>query len=579
MGGLVAALSGRQRHGAQGTPAQAPAAGRRHSLRRRRTAAALAPDRDARSRRSRSASSVPPIPPAPPTRLPCRRISRSRTTPSGPRASWPSSACAVVPGLGEPLPAATRRRFEAQLGRNLGAVRVHRGPAAEHAAGELQAQAFTYRNHIFLGPRADPGDTRLLAHELTHVAQQGHAPALAHRGAIALTGRAAANSPVYAPAARARTSASRRRRGVRRWRLDIFGAACAAPAAAVASGVRAAVGRGIADVAGDLLGRWGATALLAVVRRVAPELRCRCSRATASAGFAARPGRGADLRALFGGRASGRLQRHPQLRQHRRASPQSRQATFVTGTIADDSPHNDCMRHHPGAPSAARELHVAHASQPITSRIREHCGCSFRISSAMHLECRSARRSWRFLRAHRRRHLGRASAASSASVGRVITPRARRARQGLAAACKSWFGIACRGGRPAEGGGLWNWIRDKARGTVGGRIKRTRCGRSSGPLRDSRRGAARAGRRAGLIAAGHSLPWPRLQPGVPAGSAAALDAILNLVRARAGAFLANTVLPAVDDDAAEALAEVVAACRRLAPRPAGAHRRWRSPAP
>jgi Domain of unknown function (DUF4157) len=55
-------------------------------------------------------------------------------------------------------------------------VRVHRGPEAAEMAGALDARAFTHQGEIYLpaahGPLGAPPARALLAHELTHVAQQ-----------------------------------------------------------------------------------------------------------------------------------------------------------------------------------------------------------------------------------------------------------------------------------------------------------------------------------------------------------------------------------------------------------------------
>lgn len=86
-------------------------------------------------------------------------------------------------GAGRPLPEATRQRVEAGLGADLGGVRVHDDGAARQAASALNARAFTHGNDIWLGPGESAGDTALMAHESTHVVQQGGAPGLVQRTA------------------------------------------------------------------------------------------------------------------------------------------------------------------------------------------------------------------------------------------------------------------------------------------------------------------------------------------------------------------------------------------------------------
>ncbi|HEX3868580.1 MAG TPA: DUF4157 domain-containing protein, partial [Gemmatimonadaceae bacterium] len=81
-------------------------------------------------------------------------------------------------GGGHSLPASVRSPMEAGLGgRDLSHVRVHTDGNAHHLADSLHAQAFTTGSNIFFAqnqyrPESQDGQ-RLLAHELTHVVQQG----------------------------------------------------------------------------------------------------------------------------------------------------------------------------------------------------------------------------------------------------------------------------------------------------------------------------------------------------------------------------------------------------------------------
>ncbi len=76
---------------------------------------------------------------------------------------------------GVPLAKPQRDFFESRLAHHFGHVRVHTDPAAAETARELGASAFTLRNHIaFASGRyapETPEGSRLLAHELVHVAQ------------------------------------------------------------------------------------------------------------------------------------------------------------------------------------------------------------------------------------------------------------------------------------------------------------------------------------------------------------------------------------------------------------------------
>jgi hypothetical protein len=80
-------------------------------------------------------------------------------------------------GGGESLPAAERSFFEPRFGNDFGGVRVHTGTEAGGLARDLGARAFTLGRDIVFAPgNYAPGTgfgRHLLAHELTHVVQQG----------------------------------------------------------------------------------------------------------------------------------------------------------------------------------------------------------------------------------------------------------------------------------------------------------------------------------------------------------------------------------------------------------------------
>jgi len=85
----------------------------------------------------------------------------------------------IAPSGGQPLTASQRTFFESRLGADLARVRIHTNRSADVAARALGAYAYTRGNNIvFRGDqyRPDtPEGSRLLAHELTHVVQQGAA--------------------------------------------------------------------------------------------------------------------------------------------------------------------------------------------------------------------------------------------------------------------------------------------------------------------------------------------------------------------------------------------------------------------
>ncbi|HMN30865.1 MAG TPA: DUF4157 domain-containing protein, partial [Caldilineaceae bacterium] len=106
-----------------------------------------------------------------------------RTTPPAPAPTTgqgvpaPTATTIRNPRAGQPLSPLLRHQLETPLRMELSAVRVHSGPGAAEAARSLGARAFTHGSDIFLGPGESAQDTRLIAHEVTHVVQQTSAPA------------------------------------------------------------------------------------------------------------------------------------------------------------------------------------------------------------------------------------------------------------------------------------------------------------------------------------------------------------------------------------------------------------------
>ena len=79
-------------------------------------------------------------------------------------------------GRGSALPAPMRRSMEHAFGADFSNVRLHRGADSARLNDELSARAFTSGSDVFLGRSVDTNSregTRLMAHELTHVVQQG----------------------------------------------------------------------------------------------------------------------------------------------------------------------------------------------------------------------------------------------------------------------------------------------------------------------------------------------------------------------------------------------------------------------
>ena len=82
-------------------------------------------------------------------------------------------------GSGQALPEHTRSEMESSFGADFSGVRVHTGQEAVQMNQGLSAQAFTHGNNVYFNegkysPDSNSGK-HLLAHELTHVVQQGAA--------------------------------------------------------------------------------------------------------------------------------------------------------------------------------------------------------------------------------------------------------------------------------------------------------------------------------------------------------------------------------------------------------------------
>ncbi len=80
-------------------------------------------------------------------------------------------------GSGQPLPNAVRQQMESSFNTNFSDVRIHDDSTAIQLNKELHADAFTTGSDIYFGPgKYNTNHTagkHLLAHELTHVVQQG----------------------------------------------------------------------------------------------------------------------------------------------------------------------------------------------------------------------------------------------------------------------------------------------------------------------------------------------------------------------------------------------------------------------
>jgi hypothetical protein len=84
----------------------------------------------------------------------------------------------VLRSAGHPLDPSTRVLMEDRFGHDFSKVRVHSDPLAANSASAVNAQAYTVGSQIVFGAgryNSTAGGQHLLAHELTHVVQQGGA--------------------------------------------------------------------------------------------------------------------------------------------------------------------------------------------------------------------------------------------------------------------------------------------------------------------------------------------------------------------------------------------------------------------
>jgi Domain of unknown function (DUF4157) len=104
----------------------------------------------------------------------------------------PASVDRVLSSPGSPLEPSLQQDMEQRFGHDFSRVRVHTDAEAGRSAREVNANAYTVgQNIVFGASRYAPGSVsgrRLLAHELTHVIQQGNAPPIEGGSDQAYTG-------------------------------------------------------------------------------------------------------------------------------------------------------------------------------------------------------------------------------------------------------------------------------------------------------------------------------------------------------------------------------------------------------
>lgn len=79
---------------------------------------------------------------------------------------------------GERLAPSVAEYFETRFGHDFGDVRIHTGETSNRYNDAVDAYAFTYGNHIWLGSGLRQQPSHILAHELAHVVQQTQPPLL-----------------------------------------------------------------------------------------------------------------------------------------------------------------------------------------------------------------------------------------------------------------------------------------------------------------------------------------------------------------------------------------------------------------
>jgi hypothetical protein len=106
------------------------------------------------------------------------RIQRFTGHPAGQTvAVAPASVGRALASPGSPLERGLKQDMEQRFGHDFSRVRVHSGTSAENSARDVEAHAYTVKSDIVFGRGRFAPETvegrRLLAHELTHVVQQG----------------------------------------------------------------------------------------------------------------------------------------------------------------------------------------------------------------------------------------------------------------------------------------------------------------------------------------------------------------------------------------------------------------------
>ena len=107
------------------------------------------------------------------------KLQRKEAGGAGSAASSVQSAITGKMSGGQPMSNDVRGFMEPRFNADFSSVRIHNDPESASLNNQLSARAFTHKNHIFFSrDQYQPGTSggkHLLAHELTHTIQQGHA--------------------------------------------------------------------------------------------------------------------------------------------------------------------------------------------------------------------------------------------------------------------------------------------------------------------------------------------------------------------------------------------------------------------
>ncbi|MFL5238331.1 MAG: DUF4157 domain-containing protein [Rhizomicrobium sp.] len=350
-------------------------------------------------------------------------------------------------GAGSPLPPAIRALMEPQFGVDFSEVRVHTSSEAQESAAALNAKAFTHRNHIWLGRNQSPSNVRLMAHELTHVVQQGSArplhaasrtpvPQTLHPGpAKASTASGGKAMPVRPAAAPAR---------VQRWNLIGFARSVGG---AVVSGARA-VGRAATRVVEGAM-ELARDALIAVVREIAPEFAELIERDGILGFLKKMVSKG--ISAVFGGV----LDKIRGILHFDQIAGAVRRGVGAVSDVMGQLARNDCR----GLNRAAKKVmdFFSRTFGPVIKKIRAIGGKIKDFVTGIvdtiavpvfEFLSKVGGKLWQGIKAFIKK-VGDIFGAIKSAIGKAWDK------------IKGWFGIGADEGS-GEGGGLWNWIKKKA---------------------------------------------------------------------------------------------------------------------